>query len=117
MKAAYINEVGPPENIIFGDLPKPQPKGSEVLVKVAAVDVNPIDTYIRAGAVAMPIPIPFIVGCDLAGTSSRRSGRKRAGSSRAIASGDRTKACSAGRARSPSTRPSMRRGSIRCPTA
>jgi NADPH:quinone reductase len=68
MKAAYINEVGPPENILFGDLPKPKPKGSEVLVKVAAVDVNPIDTNIRSGAVVMPIPIPFIVGCDLAGT-------------------------------------------------
>ncbi len=67
MKAAYINQVGPPEKIIFGDLPKPQPKGAEALVKVAAVAVNPIDTYIRAGAVAMPIPIPYIVGCDLAG--------------------------------------------------
>ncbi len=68
MKAAYINQVGPPENLVYGDLPKPQPKGAETLVKVVAVDVNPIDTYIRSGAVAMPIPIPFIVGCDLAGT-------------------------------------------------
>ena len=68
MKAAYVNHVGPPENIVYGDFPKPQPKGAEVLVKVVAVDVNPIDTYIRSGAVAMPIPMPFIVGCDLAGT-------------------------------------------------
>jgi NADPH:quinone reductase len=68
MKAAYINQVGPPENIVYGDLPKPQPKGAEALVKVAAVAVNPVDTYIHASAVAMPIPIPFIVGCDLAGT-------------------------------------------------
>ncbi|HEV3415603.1 MAG TPA: NADPH:quinone reductase [Pirellulales bacterium] len=67
MKAAYIEKIGPPENIIYGDLPDPQPKGSEVLVKVAAVDVNPIDTYIRSGNVAMPLPIPFVVGCDLAG--------------------------------------------------
>jgi NADPH:quinone reductase len=68
MNAAFINDVGPPENIIYGDFPVPKPKGSEVLVKVAAVDVNPIDTYIRSGAVAMSIPIPYIVGCDLAGT-------------------------------------------------
>ena len=67
MKAAYLEKVGPPENIIFGDLPDPQPAGSQVLVKVAAVDVNPIDTRIRAGAVSMPLPLPFIVGCDLAG--------------------------------------------------
>jgi NADPH2:quinone reductase len=39
-----------------------------VLVKVSAVAVNPIDTYIRAGMVNMPLPKPFIPGCDLAGT-------------------------------------------------
>jgi NADPH2:quinone reductase len=39
-----------------------------VLVRVAAAAVNPIDTYIRAGAVAMSLPKPFIPGCDLAGT-------------------------------------------------
>jgi len=68
MKAAYIKQVGPPENIIYGDLPTPEPRGAAALVKVRAVDVNPVDTYIRAGNVVMPIPIPFIVGCDLAGT-------------------------------------------------
>ncbi len=67
MKAAYIKQVGLPENIIFGDLPTPEPRGAAALVKVRAVDVNPVDTYIRAGNVVMPIPIPFIVGCDLAG--------------------------------------------------
>ncbi|MFO0945551.1 MAG: NADPH:quinone reductase [Planctomycetota bacterium] len=67
MKAAYIEAPGPAETITFGDLPKPEPKAAEVLVKVKAVAVNPIDTYIRGGAVAMPIPKPFIVGCDLAG--------------------------------------------------
>jgi NADPH2:quinone reductase len=67
MKAAYIKEVGPPENSVYGDLPTPEPRGAAALVKVRAVDVNPVDTYIRAGNVVMPIPIPFIVGCDLAG--------------------------------------------------
>jgi NADPH2:quinone reductase len=33
--------------------------------------VNPIDTYIRSGAVKMELPLPFIVGCDLAGTVER----------------------------------------------
>jgi len=68
MKAAYIQKPGPPESVVYGDLAQPQPTGSQVLVKVGAVAVNPIDTYIRSGAVQMPLPSPFIVGCDLAGT-------------------------------------------------
>lgn len=67
MKAAYIEQTGPPEDILYGDLPKPEPSGSEVLVKVGAVAVNPVDTYIRGGMIAFELPKPFIVGCDLAG--------------------------------------------------
>ena len=36
-------------------------------MRVRACAINPIDTYIRSGAVAMPLPSPFVVGCDLAG--------------------------------------------------
>jgi NADPH2:quinone reductase len=68
MKAAYIEQTGPPENITFGDLPTPEPSGSQVLVRVAAVSVNPVDTYIRNGADYWELPQPFIIGCDLAGT-------------------------------------------------
>jgi NADPH2:quinone reductase len=68
MKAAYIESTGAPDVIRYGDLPKPVPKDGEVLIRVAAVAVNPIDTYIRSGMVSMPLPKPFIVGCDLAGT-------------------------------------------------
>jgi NADPH:quinone reductase len=67
MKAAYIEQPGPPENITFGDLPKPKPGDGQVLVKVKAVAVNPVDTYVRAGMYPMKPPMPFIVGCDLAG--------------------------------------------------
>lgn len=68
MKAAYIQQPGPAETIVFGDLPKPAPHEAEVLVRVGAVAVNPIDTYIRSGMVKAELPKPFIVGCDLAGT-------------------------------------------------
>lgn len=68
MKAAFIESTGSPDVIRYGDLPEPRPKEGEVLVQVAAVAVNPIDLYIRAGNVAMPLPKPFIIGCDLAGT-------------------------------------------------
>jgi NADPH:quinone reductase len=67
MKAAYIEKPGPPENIIFGSLPKPKPVAAQVLVKVKAVAVNPVDTYIRAGLYPMDLPKPFVIGCDLAG--------------------------------------------------
>ncbi|HEY4233120.1 MAG TPA: NADPH:quinone reductase [Lacipirellulaceae bacterium] len=68
MKAAYIDQPGSPECIVIGELPKPRPAADQVLVKVAAAAVNPIDTYIRSGMVKMELPLPFVVGCDLAGT-------------------------------------------------
>ena len=68
MKAAYIHQTGPAENIQYGELPTPEPRGGEVLVKVGAVAVNPIDTYIRNGANYWELPKPYIIGSDVAGT-------------------------------------------------
>jgi len=68
MKAAYIIQPGPPESILYGDIPMPRPGPLQCLVKVGAVSLNPVDTYIRSGAVPMPLPSPFVLGCDLAGT-------------------------------------------------
>jgi NADPH:quinone reductase len=68
MKAAYFEAPGPPDVIRYGDLPTPEPQAGEVRVRVVASAVNPIDTYIRSGAVSMVLPQPFIPGCDLAGT-------------------------------------------------
>ncbi len=67
MKAAYIQQPGPPDSIRYADLSTPEPAGSQVLVQVKAVSVNPIDTYIRGGMVQMELPSPYIVGSDLAG--------------------------------------------------
>ena len=67
MKAAFITKPGSPEEIVWGELPVPVPSGTRVLVRVNAVSLNPIDTYIRSGLVKMDLPFPFIVGCDLAG--------------------------------------------------
>jgi NADPH2:quinone reductase len=71
MKAAFIEKPGPPENIRFGDVPEPKLGDSQVLVRVKAVAVNPIDTYIRSGMIKMELPSPFIVGSDLAGNVER----------------------------------------------
>lgn len=67
MKAAYYETTGAPEVIQYGDLPTPEPRAGQIRVKVAAAALNPIDTYIRSGAVPAQLPKPFIPGCDFAG--------------------------------------------------
>jgi NADPH2:quinone reductase len=68
MRAAFIEETGPPEVIKVGELQRPAPGPGQVLVRVHAVALNPIDLYIRSGLVAMPLSFPYIIGCDVAGT-------------------------------------------------
>jgi len=70
MKAAFLETTGGPEVLKVGDVPQPAPKAGEILIKVTAAALNPMDTYIRAGAVTMPLPKPFITGTDVAGTVS-----------------------------------------------
>ncbi len=67
MKAAFIERTGGPEVIQFGELPDPQLADGQVRIRVHAVSVNPIDTYVRGGAVSFETPKPFIPGCDAAG--------------------------------------------------
>ncbi len=67
MRAAYIEQTGPPEVIKVGDLPRPVAGPGQVVVRVHAVALNPVDLYIRSGLVAMPLAFPYIVACDVAG--------------------------------------------------
>ena len=68
MRAAFIEETGPPEVIKVGELPRPVPGPGQVLLRVHAVALNPIDLYIRSGLVPMPLSFPYIIGCDVAGS-------------------------------------------------
>jgi NADPH2:quinone reductase len=68
MRAAYIEQTGPPEVIQVGELPRPEPGPGQVLVRVHAAALNPIDLYIRSGLVAMPLSFPYVIACDFAGT-------------------------------------------------
>lgn len=68
MKAAFIQETGDPSVLQYGDVPTPEPGPGQVLVRIGAAALNPIDTYIRSGAVALPLKFPYVPGCDLAGT-------------------------------------------------
>ena len=71
MKAAYIDQIGPPEAIRYGELPTPTVGASDVLVRVSAVAVDPVDTYIRSGKLPMRLPTPFIIGRDMVGRVDR----------------------------------------------
>lgn len=69
MKAVYIDEFGGPDVITIGDLPVPEVKPDQVLIKVAAAGVNPVDWKIREGylTAAFDHCLPVILGWDMAG--------------------------------------------------
>jgi NADPH:quinone reductase-like Zn-dependent oxidoreductase len=69
MRAVRFHDYGPPENLVVERVPRPEPKAGEVLVRVHAAGVNPVDWKIRKGFLKdnMPIPLPSIPGADVAG--------------------------------------------------
>lgn len=71
MRAAYLDQPGPPESIRVGERPDPEPGPGQVRVKVHAASVNPIDVYYRAGIVKAQLPLPYIPGADFAGVVDR----------------------------------------------
>ncbi len=70
MKAVVVHQYGGPEVLKFEDYPDPAPGPGEVLVRVAATSVNPIDYKRRAGLTKdfYPIKFPGLIGVDVAGT-------------------------------------------------
>jgi NADPH:quinone reductase len=65
MKAIQVLKPGGPEALTLADLPVPQPKPNEALIKIAASGVNFIDVYFREGR--YPAPLPFVDGQEGAG--------------------------------------------------
>lgn len=68
MKAIRVHEFGGPDVLSFEGVDDPRPAAGQVLVRVGAVGVNPVDTYIRTGAHAVKPQLPFTPGLDAAGT-------------------------------------------------
>jgi NADPH:quinone reductase-like Zn-dependent oxidoreductase len=70
MKAVVVHQYGGPEVLKFEDYPDPVPGAGEVLVRVAASSVNPIDYKRRAGLTKdfYPLRFPGLIGIDMAGT-------------------------------------------------
>lgn len=67
MKAIVVREFGPPEVMKIEELPTPEPTGTQVLVRIAAAGVNPVDTYLRTGIHAHAPNLPYTPGKDGAG--------------------------------------------------
>jgi len=67
MHAIRVHEFGAPEVMHLEDVATPQPTGTQVLVKVQAVGVNPVETYIRSGQYAATPTLPYTPGKDAAG--------------------------------------------------
>ena len=70
MKAVRIHEYGGRDVLRYEDAPQPQPSDDEVLIRVHAASVNPVDWKIREGHMkgVLPLELPITLGCDVAGT-------------------------------------------------
>ena len=65
MKAVQIHAFGGPEVLRYEDVPRPEPKANEILVRVQAAGVNPVDWKIREGHLSGTLPT--IMGVDFSG--------------------------------------------------
>ncbi len=73
MKAVRIHRYGGPEVLAFEDAPCPEPAAGEVLVRVRAAAINPVDWKVRDGYLKEHIPykLPLILGWDVSGVVER----------------------------------------------
>jgi NADPH2:quinone reductase len=67
MKAIVVREFGGPDVLKIEDVPAPAPGPGQILIDVRAVGVNPVETYIRAGAYARKPSLPYTPGSDMGG--------------------------------------------------
>jgi NADPH2:quinone reductase len=67
MKAIRAHEFGSPAVMKMEDVPDPQAGTNQLVIKVKAAGVNPVDTYIRAGTYAKKPSLPYTPGFDAAG--------------------------------------------------
>ncbi len=67
MRRIRVYECGEPEVMKIEETPDPQPEAGQVLVKIYAAGVNPVDTYIRTGGQGYSPNLPYTPGLDAAG--------------------------------------------------
>lgn len=69
MKAIVLHEFGAPGKLKYEDVEDPRPGEGEVLVRLAATSINPVDFKLRSGSMQayMPLELPTVLGRDLSG--------------------------------------------------
>lgn len=69
IKAVRIHAYGGPEQLVYADAPKPEPAADELLVRVHAASINPVDWKVRQGYLKdfIPYQLPMIPGWDVSG--------------------------------------------------
>jgi NADPH2:quinone reductase len=67
MRAIRVHQFGGPEVLKLEEAPTPQPGPGQMLVRVHAAGINPVDTYIRSGGYAAKPNLPYTPGKDAAG--------------------------------------------------
>lgn len=67
MKAAIFKQHGGPEVLEYADVPEPRMRADEVLIQVKACALNHLDIFVRRGMPGIKIPLPHILGNDIAG--------------------------------------------------
>jgi NADPH:quinone reductase len=68
MKAIRVKELGGPEVMKLEEVPDPKPGSGQVVVRMRAIGVNPVETYMRAGTYPRKPSLPYTPGADGAGT-------------------------------------------------
>src|SRR5438046_9613357 len=73
MKAIVIHQYGGPDVLKYEDVPRPEPKDDQLLVRVIAAGVNPVDGMIRSGMFVKGGngAFPMVLGGDIAGVVER----------------------------------------------
>ena len=67
MKAIRVHEFGDPEVMQVEEVTDPRPGPGQVVVKIRAIGINPVDTYIRSGIYHIKPQLPYTPGNDAAG--------------------------------------------------
>src|SRR5437016_3978413 len=69
MKAIRIHSFGGPEVLVYEDAPRPTAGAGELLVRVYATSINPVERFVRAGYLQgkVDFPLPLTLGLDLSG--------------------------------------------------
>jgi NADPH2:quinone reductase len=74
MKAIVVREFGGPDVMKIEDVPQPAAGAGQILIRVRAIGVNPVDTYIRAGTYARKPELPYTPHADIAGVVETTGG-------------------------------------------